>query len=52
MSELAGRAEEIAAHLAEHALGAKASKFDAEGRQSVVLAMAGAVWVGVPPCWA
>src|SRR5689334_7975747 len=36
MSELAGRAEEIAAHPAEHALGAKASKFDAKGRQSVV----------------
>lgn len=36
MSEMAGRAEEIAAHLAEHALGARASKFDAEGRQSVV----------------
>lgn len=36
MSELAGRAEDIAAHLVEQALGATASKFDSEGRQSVV----------------
>lgn len=36
MGELAGRAEEIAAHLVEHALGATVRKFDSEGRQSVV----------------
>lgn len=36
MSELAGRAEAIAAHLVAHALGAEAQKFDAGGRQSAV----------------
>ncbi|GAA2023433.1 hypothetical protein GCM10009740_10900 [Terrabacter terrae] len=36
MSELASRAEAIGAHLVAHALGATASKFDAEGRQSAV----------------
>jgi hypothetical protein len=36
MSELAGRAEEIAAHLVSHALGAEPKKFDVEGRQSAV----------------
>ena len=36
VSELAGRAEDIAAHLVSHALGAKARKFDADGRQSAV----------------
>lgn len=36
VSELAGRAEEIGAHLVGHALGATASKFDAKGRQSAV----------------
>lgn len=36
MSELATRAEDIAAHLVGHALGATARKFDAGGRQSVV----------------
>jgi len=36
VSELAGRAEDIAAHLVSHALGAEASKYDADGRQSAV----------------
>lgn len=36
VSELAGRAEDIAAHLVSHALGADARKFDADGRQSAV----------------
>lgn len=36
VSELADRAEEIAAHLVGHALGAEPRKFDAEGRQSAV----------------
>lgn len=36
VSELAGRAEDIGAHLVGHALGATASKFDANGRQSAV----------------
>ena len=36
VSELAGRAEDIAAHLVSHALGAEARKFDADGRQSAV----------------
>lgn len=36
MSELAGRAEDIAAYLVSHALGADARKFDADGRQSAV----------------
>lgn len=36
MGELAGRAEAIGAHLVGHALGATASRFDADGRQSVV----------------
>lgn len=36
MSELASRAEDIAAHLVGRALGAQPTKFDAEGRQSAV----------------
>ncbi|WP_147454095.1 hypothetical protein [Tessaracoccus antarcticus] len=36
MSGLADRAEEIAAHLVGHALGAKISKYDTDGRQSAV----------------
>jgi hypothetical protein len=36
VSELAGRAEDIAARLVSHALGADARKFDADGRQSAV----------------
>lgn len=36
VSELADRAEDIAAHLVSHALGADARKFDADGRQSAV----------------
>ena len=36
VNELAGRAEDIAAHLVSHALGAEARKFDADGRQSAV----------------
>ncbi len=36
MSKMAGRAEDIGAHLVRHALGATASKFDAAGRQSAV----------------
>jgi len=36
MSELADRAEDIAAHLVGNALGARADKFDADGRQSAV----------------
>jgi hypothetical protein len=36
VSELAGRAEDIAAHLVSHALGARARKFDAHGRQAAV----------------
>lgn len=36
MSKLAGRAEEIAAHLVGHALGATAIRFDTNGRQSAV----------------
>lgn len=36
MSELAGRAEEIAAHLVGHALAAKVERFDADGRQAAV----------------
>ena len=36
MSELAGRAEQIGAHLVGHALGAAVSKFDTAGRQSAV----------------
>jgi len=36
MSKLAGRAEEIAAHLVGHALAATVSKFDTDGRQSAV----------------
>lgn len=36
MSELASRAEDIAAHLVGHALGAKTRKFDSDGRQSAV----------------
>ena len=36
VSELAGRAEDIAAYLVGHALGADARKFDADGRQSAV----------------
>ena len=36
VSELAGRAEDIAAHLVSHAPGAEARKFDADGRQSAV----------------
>lgn len=36
MSGLAGRAEEIAAHLVSHALGVDVEKYDADGRQSAV----------------
>jgi hypothetical protein len=36
VSELAGRAEDIAAHLVSHALRARATKFDSNGRQSAV----------------
>ena len=36
VSDLAGRAEDIAAHLVSHALGAEARKFNAHGRQSAV----------------
>lgn len=36
MSELAGRAERIAAHLVAHALGVHTSDFDIGGRQSAV----------------
>ena len=36
VSELADRAEDIAAHLVSHALGADARRFDADGRQSAV----------------
>jgi hypothetical protein len=36
VSELAGRAEQIGARLVGHALGAAASKFDTNGRQSAV----------------
>lgn len=36
VSELAGRAEDIGAHLVAHTLGATATKFDADGRQSAV----------------
>jgi len=36
VSRLAGRAEDIGAHLVGHALGATATKYDADGRQSAV----------------
>lgn len=36
MSRLAGRAEDIGAHLVAHALGATTTKYDADGRQSAV----------------
>jgi len=36
VGELAGRAEDVAAHLVSHALGARAKKFDTDGRESAV----------------